>query len=133
MNQSTCIFGRCGNQVSAGTMQKLTRTKTPAHWPRKAKQNGLLKWSSSAFSGRETKWLSYAWEDHVLNINLCVKSLIPRRFQSYFQRSAVLCNKLGVPVTIPRRANRQNYRNNCPAANPEECLGALYLFLIWIN
>jgi len=53
-------FGHCSNQVSAGTMEKLwlTQTKTPAHCPRKVKR-------TSAFSGRETNWLSYAWEDHV--------------------------------------------------------------------
>ena len=35
-----------------------------------------LKYSTSVFSGRETKLLSYAWEDHALNINLCVKLVI---------------------------------------------------------
>jgi len=42
MNQSTCILVVVATK-SAGTMQKLTRTKPPSHWPRKAKQNGLLK------------------------------------------------------------------------------------------
>ena len=86
-------FGRCGNQVSACKMQKLTRPKTPAHWPRKEKHSGLLKLSSSAFSGRETKWLSYAWEDHVLNINLCVKSVIPLIFTEIYRRGVRFFNK----------------------------------------
>jgi len=54
-------------------------------------------------------------------------------FNHIFKRSTVLCNKLEVPVTIPRRANRKNYRNNFPAANPEELFTCSYLFLISIS
>ena len=96
-------FGRCGNQVSADTMQKLTRTKTPAHWPRKVKQNGLLKQSSSAFSGRETKRLPYVWKDHILNINLCVKSVIPLIFTEIWRRGVRFFNKSKGVSLIYRR------------------------------
>jgi len=87
-------LARCSNQVTAGTMETLwqTRTKIPAHWPQKVKhKNGFRNWSTSAFSGRETKWLPYAWEDHVLNINLCVKFVITHIFtETLRKRNQVL-------------------------------------------
>jgi len=51
-----------------------------------------------------------------------------KSFNLNFKRSTVLCNKLKVPVTIPRRANRQSYRNNFPAANPEEIFRCSFAF-----
>ena len=41
-------------------------------------------------------------------------------FNHFFKRSTAICNKLEVRVTLPRRANRQIYRHNFAAANPEE-------------
>ena len=41
-------------------------------------------------------------------------------FNHIFKRSTFICNELEVPVALPRRANRQIYRHNFAAANPEE-------------
>ena len=102
-----CVhFGRCGNQVSAGTMEKLwlTRTKTPSHWPRKIKYNNALQnWNTSTLSRREIKKLSYAWEDHVLNINLCVKFVIPLIFTEMQIKWISLFNKSNRVSIIYRR------------------------------
>ena len=89
-------FGRYGNRVSAGTMEMLwlTRTKTPAHWSRKMKHNNALQnWKTSTLSRKENKKLSYAWEDHVLNINLCVKFVIPLIFTEIQRKGITLFNK----------------------------------------
>jgi len=48
------------------------------------------------------------------------KDLVQKIVSIISKRSTVLCNKLEVTVTIPRQANRQNYTNIFPAANPEE-------------
>jgi len=90
-------FVRYGNQVSAGTMEMLwlTRTKTPARWPRKMKHNrtALQNWNTSTLSSRETKKISYAWEDHVLNTNLCVKFVIPLIFTEIQRKGITFFNK----------------------------------------
>jgi len=43
-------------------------------------KRSVVKMKFISVQRQETKWLSYAWEDHVLNSNLCIKSVIPLIF-----------------------------------------------------
>ena len=70
-------FGRCGNQVSAGTKEMLwqRRTKTPAHWPRKMKYKTVCRIEVHHRSAAEkqnyflTRWRIVFW------IFICALSL----------------------------------------------------------
>ena len=64
---------------------KLTRTKTPAHRRRKLKQFNAQR------EGKQN--LSHAGEDPVLNVNLCVKFVIPLIFTDIQRMKIRLINK----------------------------------------
>jgi len=63
------------------------------HTPRKTKHsNALWNWNTT-LSRRENKKLSYAWADHVLNIHLCVKFVVPFIFTQIQREEMRLFNK----------------------------------------
>ena len=82
-------FGLYGNQVSAGTieMRWLTRAKnvcTLAAKNETQQRSAELKYINAQQKGN--KKLSYAWEDHFLSVNLCVKFVMPLFSQNSKER-----------------------------------------------
>jgi len=95
MNQSKCILVAVANKsLRARCKSSDWHEQKHLHTGReKWNTKRSVEWSTSAFRGRETKWLSYAWEDHVLNVNLCVKFVIPLIFTEIYRKGLRFFNK----------------------------------------
>jgi len=89
-------FGRYGNQVSAGTIEPLWPTRKKNACVLSAKnetQQRSAELKNINAQQKGNKKLSYAWKDHVLNINLCVKFVILLIFTEIQRKGIRLFNK----------------------------------------